>query len=266
MVVFIFKIILQSGFASSCNNVIPSKMLLLKSEKTIMPDSSSCLIIMLRYPSPGKVKTRLALDLGGERSALLYACFVSRLLATCRRLDRDILTCCHPDHKLEDYQAWLGKSYRYMVQDKGDLGRKMEDAFHQAFGLGYFRVVLTGSDLPHLPLDYLLQAFDRLKGVQCVLGPARDGGYFLVGMNKNSFRAEIFRNIPWSTAGVLDLTLDVLKKFNMKTFILPEFYDIDTLNDLKELFQAHGLKTDTPERLDLAIEAYLRDCMKFLRS
>lgn len=217
---------------------------------------------MLKYPLPGKVKARLAMDLGGEKSALLYSCFVSTLLATCQRLGREVLICCHPDQMIEDYQAWLGNSYKYIVQGRGDLGRKMEDAFHQAFELGYLKVVLTGSDLPHLPLHYLQAAFDRLEDVRCVLGPAMDGGYYLVGMNRGDFIPEIFRHIPWSTSGVMDLTLEVLQGLEVEVFILPELYDIDNIRDLRKLLHSHGYNTESNEDLEHAVAGYLKDCLR----
>lgn len=228
-----------------------------------MPHSSSCLIIMLKYPRPGKVKTRLAIDTGEERSALLYSCFVLRLLSTCRRLDTDILLCCHPDQKIMDYQAWLGNDFKYIAQGKGDLGQKMKAAFYQAFDQGYHRAVLIGSDLPHLPLDYLKTAFNKLEDNPCVLGPAMDGGYYLIGMNGDDFIPEIFRHIPWSTSQVANRTMDILKALEVKIFILPVLSDIDTLKDLKTLFQNHGLKTDTPQALDKAIYIYLKDCSRY---
>lgn len=228
-----------------------------------MAHSSSCLIIMLKYPSPGKVKTRLAIDIGKERSARLYSCFVLKLLSTCRRLDKDILLCCHQDQKIMDYQAWIGEDFKYIAQGKGDLGQKMKTAFYQAFDQGYHRAVLIGSDLPHLPLDYLKTAFDKLEDSACALGPALDGGYYLIGMNRGDFIPEIFRHIPWSTPQVLKHTMDILKMLKIKTFILPVLYDIDTLKDLKTLFQNHGLKTDTQEALDKAICIYLTDCSRY---
>ena len=195
----------------------------------------ACLVILVKYPEPGKVKTRLGREMGMNNAALLYRDFVARLLATCREVSCPVLVSCHPDRRISDYQKWLRHEYGYIVQRGNDLGMIMQDSFEQAFARGFSRVVLMGSDIPQLPADYIEKALDKLEEIDVVLGPAVDGGYYLLGMNRPSFSSKIFADIPWSTPEVLGLTLKAVRDSNLTEYILPCLRDIDTLDDLNAL-------------------------------
>jgi rSAM/selenodomain-associated transferase 2/rSAM/selenodomain-associated transferase 1 len=196
----------------------------------------TCLVVMVKYPEPGKVKTRLGREIGMDNAARFYRDFVFRLLTTCSEISCPVVISCHPDRRVSDYQQWLGHEYAYIVQRGNDLGMIMQDSFEQAFDQGFSKVILLGSDVPHLPGDYIEKAVNKLEENDLVIGPALDGGYYLLGMNKTSFNGKIFKEIPWSTSTVFILTLKVVAENNLTKFILPCLRDIDTLDDLNAVW------------------------------
>lgn len=211
------------------------------------------IIIMLKYPRPGMVKTRLGKELGEERAAELYRAFVACELATVQSLHVPILLSCHPYRPLSAYRDWLGREYRYISQGEGDLGVKMRTSFKTAFAQGLSRAVLIGSDLPHLPAAFIQSALSRLQDHDAVIGPAQDGGYYLLGLHRRSFHPGVFEEIPWSTSRVLALTQKKVADYKLKTFLLPSLRDIDTLQDLKSLLTAQDLPVDPPQALEQSI-------------
>jgi uncharacterized protein len=217
-------------------------------------NKQACLVVMIKYPEPGEVKTRLGRDIGMDRAARLYKDFVSEVLATCSEISCRTVLSCHPGRPVSDYRKWLGDEYTLIVQQGHDLGSKIRDSFEQAFDQGFSGVILLGSDIPHLPKDYIEKAFRKLEHNDLVIGPALDGGYYLMGMNKKSFSDRIFKEIPWSTSRVLALTLKVIEDNNLTRFILPSLRDIDTLDDLNAVWndlntaaEKPGNKADTAE-------------------
>lgn len=211
------------------------------------------IIIMLKYPQPGRVKTRLGKELGEERAAELYRFFVACELVTVHSLQASVLLSCHPHWPLSAYRAWLGGEYRYISQAEGDLGVKMRASFQTAFDMGLSRVVLIGSDLPLLPAASIQSALARLQDHDAVIGPALDGGYYLIGLHRQSFHPEIFTDIPWSTSQVLALTQKRLGDHNLNTFVLPNLRDIDTLEDLESLLTTQDLPVALPQDLEQTI-------------
>ena len=127
--------------------------------------------------------------------------------------------------------------YQYLPQRGEDLGARMAHCFHEAFSKGFHRVVLIGSDLPDLPAEIIDEAFTSLEKIDSVIGPAYDGGYYLIGFNKGSFTPEVFSGIEWSTETVLQKTLDILKNQKRTVHHLPRWGDIDTLEDLKQFVE-----------------------------
>ena len=209
-------------------------------------NKQTCLVVMIKYPEPGKVKTRLGREIGMDNAARLYKDFVSRLLATCSDISCPTVIGCHPDSPVSDYRKWLGDEYTFIVQQGHDLGSIMRDSFEQAFDQGFSGVILLGSDIPHLPGDYIEKAFRKLEHNDVVIGPALDGGYYLIGMNKKSFSDRIFKEIPWSTSRVFALTLKVIEDNNLRMFILPCLRDIDTLDDLNTVWDDLNMAAEKP--------------------
>ncbi len=204
----------------------------------------ACLVVMIKYPEPGKVKTRLGREIGMDNAARLYKDFVSRLLATCSKISCKTVLSCHPGRPVSDYRKWLGDEYLFIVQQGKDLGMIMQDSFEQAFDQGFSGVILLGSDIPHLPGDYIEKAINKLERSDLVIGPALDGGYYLLGINKKSFNDRIFKEIPWSTSRVFARTLKVIEDNNLTRFILPCLRDIDTLDDLNAFRKNQGIPAE----------------------
>ncbi len=205
-----------------------------------MPERTA-VIVMVKYPRAGGVKTRLGRQIGMGKSVALYREFVRILLETCRATHFDVVISCHPGNPVSDYQEWLGHGFQYMVQQGSDLGHKMRDAFEQAFALGYDRVILTGSDLPHLPVDVIEEAAQKTGTCDVAIGPALDGGYYLAAMSKERFCPGMFDDIPWSTENVLDMTLERLAAGQRRSCLLKPLRDIDTLADLQAVSTETGL-------------------------
>jgi uncharacterized protein len=205
----------------------------------------TAVVVMVKFPRAGTVKTRLGRQIGMEKACELYREFVRILLATCRAAGFDTVISCHPDHPVSDFREWLGPGFQYLVQRGPDLGHKMQDAFEQAFALGYDRVILTGSDLPHLPGATIEAAAQRAGTWDVVIGPALDGGYYLVAMTKDRFYPDMFEGIPWSTAHVLDITLEKLAAGRRNPCLMPLLRDIDTLADLTAVSAETGLVFNT---------------------
>ncbi len=127
-------------------------------------------------------------------------------------------------------RAWLGEGPAYLPQAGGELGVRMRDAFARAFAEGAERVVIVGSDLPEISASLLRRAFDLLDGSPAVIGPARDGGYYLLGLT--GMIGGVFDGIEWSTPGVLAATLDRLRAAGVEPAMLEPLSDVDTVEDL----------------------------------
>jgi hypothetical protein len=127
-------------------------------------------------------------------------------------------------------RAWLGPGAAYLPQAEGDLGERMRGAFDAAFAAGFRRVVIIGSDLPDLSAELLGRAFALLDGHQAVLGPARDGGYYLLGLRRPTL--EVFRGIAWSTGEVLAATVARLWEMGIEPALLETLSDLDEAADL----------------------------------
>jgi len=191
------------------------------------------LIVFGRYPRPGKTKTRLIPALGPAGAADLQRRLTERTVAVARRCLRQTgarLAVHHDGGSKKQMQRWLGKrNIDYVPQAPGDLGRRMFQALRSAFGQGARRVVLVGTDIPGLAPEHLEAAFHRLERHDLVIGPSKDGGYWLVGMSRLE---NIFEGIAWSTETVLENTLNLARRKGMKTRLLDPLNDLDDADDL----------------------------------
>lgn len=201
----------------------------------------NCLIVFLKSPEEGKVKSRLAKALGEETACRLYENFTLDLLETLGRVreeERCALTLYfYPPESGRRMVDWLGDGYRYMPQQGKDLGERMGNAFQECFSEGFDSALLTGSDLPDLPDTIVKEGLAFLRRSDAVIGPALDGGYYLIGFKSDTFVPEVFEGIPWGTAGVFDRTMDIFRQNKVRVSILPPWRDIDTYEDLKELLR-----------------------------
>ncbi len=198
-----------------------------------------CIILFVKSLKKGAVKSRLSSDLGETATLDLYASFVADMLEMLGKTHHRVLIAFHPPEARQGIIQWLGDEYQYFAQEGRDVGERMKNAFEHVFSEGFRSALLTGSDIPHLMDTVIEEAFESLHDNDAVIGPTVDGGYYLVGFNKSSFFPEIFSGIMWSTDGVFRDTMEILGKGQRTVHLLPKYRDIDTLEDLRELFLAH---------------------------
>lgn len=208
-------------------------------------NSDNILMIFVKNPELGKVKTRLASTIGEEKALEVYktllahtctivnfidpACLPAGQAGPAGRFDKavfysDIIT--HND-------LWNDEKFQKYLQEGEDLGEKMLNAFALSFSRGYDKVVVIGSDCPQLTTEIIEKSFEALNFNEVVIGPAKDGGYYLLGMNK--LYKELFQNKTWSSENVLLDTLIDLKKTNIPYTLLETLSDVDREEDLGEL-------------------------------
>jgi len=208
-----------------------------------------CLLFFVKNPEKGKVKSRLATVIGGDSAVRLYKNLVAQMLATLKGGTFPLYVCFFPKNAQKSTKNWLGTEYRYIPQNGKDLGERMRNGFTEAFEMGFKRVVLIGSDIPDLPLAFIEGAFITLNESDVVIGPAFDGGYYLIGFKDKTFSPQVFEGMAWGTQTVFDETVKKLKRFRRAVHTLPYQRDIDTaedLNYLKEKFlpTAHQLSEE----------------------
>lgn len=193
-------------------------------------------IVFIRYPEPGKVKTRLARDAGKTEAAQMYKKWTEETILKIAPLvgkTARIHIAFDPAKKEKEIRSWLPGPFRYVPQGPGDLGKRLSRMASYAFEKGAAKVVLIGSDCPDMDLFTLRLAFSRISTGGAVLGPAKDGGYYLVGLS-NPSQVSVFADIPWSTPRVFKATVNRLKRMRVPYSFLPLKRDIDTIKDLLE--------------------------------
>lgn len=196
---------------------------------------SAPILLFIKAPVKGQVKSRLASVLGEDAALELYRHFTLDILDTIGTTGHPCTVFHYPPADGDAVAAWLGPGRQYRPQEGGDLGMRMANAFATIFGEGVSRAILIGSDLPDLPADLLTGAIKSLDHHDAVLGPARDGGYYLIGFRRDTFLPELFRGIEWSTDRVLAETIAGFERLGKKVFLAPEWRDVDTIEDLRGL-------------------------------
>jgi rSAM/selenodomain-associated transferase 2/rSAM/selenodomain-associated transferase 1 len=199
---------------------------------------SERLIVFTRFPDPGKTKTRLIPELGAKGAARLQQQMTEHIIATAAKVsNRPGLTIevRHEGGNAGLLQEWLGPQFSYRPQGPGDLGRRMARAFEAAFRDSKGAAVIVGSDIPGISADIIQQAFEGLQKNDLVLGPARDGGYYLIGLKK-TIPAEtyprLFDGINWGTGEVLSQTLQTARESGLRFVLLESLADVDRPDDL----------------------------------
>lgn len=188
------------------------------------------LIIFVKLPTPGQVKTRLGKIIGNQEAAELYRLFIQETFAMARQLaDCKIHVAFEPTQPGESFDDIIPGEFLHFPQQGKDLGERMCNAFRHGLTQAQ-KVVIIGSDSPTLPGDYIEQAFERLTHSDLVLGPAEDGGYYLIGMKE--LHVKLFDNIAWSSDAVFRTTLQRAKRLQLKVALLPAWYDVDDLDAL----------------------------------
>ena len=219
--------------------------------------SDRALIVFLKHPRPGGVKTRLVLALGAEVAAELYRALAESILqATVPQTgEYERLVFFDPPEASEAVRAWL-PGLRLLAQSGEDLGARMADAFDRAFRRGATRVVIVGTDAPGVSRETAIEAFQALDEADVVVGPAEDGGYYLLGLKAR--RPDLFEGVDWSTPEVLDQTRARVAAAGLTMRELRRRCDVDTLDDLRAEWPAlRRLLKSRPEVL-AAVEDALR--------
>jgi rSAM/selenodomain-associated transferase 1 len=191
------------------------------------------LLIFVKNPQRGRVKTRLADAIGNEKALQVYRELLSITKSVTDRLD-----CAKQvwySRFVDEEDQWPADEYEKKLQKGDDLGERMKYAFREGFGQGYNKVVIIGSDCAELEASFIQKAFDGLDEYDLVVGPSKDGGYYLLGMN--SLLAELFDEKEWGTSTVLEQTLNQIKDKGFSFKLLPALNDIDTEEDLKKATQ-----------------------------
>ena len=200
----------------------------------LLPEFEEAIFLFLRYPEPGQAKTRLIPELGAERAAEVYRRMAEQVAGVVRRFDRPgLLRVAYfsPADKAREIGEWIGDDFHLVPQPNGDLGRRLEDAFVAGFRKGARRIVAIGTDCVELTDEILSEAFEALYLADAAIGPALDGGYYLVGLNRPCH--SLFRGIPWSSDRTLRETLARLRGCGLNVRLLPPLTDIDSPEDLK---------------------------------
>ncbi len=192
------------------------------------------LLVFLRYPEPGKVKTRLIPALGEVGAAETYRRIAERVVSTVVAIDRRSLLSVafvEPTECIGQVRSWLGEELDTLGQPSGNLGDRLRYGFSWAFDRGAARVVAIGTDCIELTSEGIEEAFERLRYRDGVLGPASDGGYYLIGLSRPL--PEVFLNIPWSSERTGAVTLERFEETGAAVDCLQQLSDIDTWEDLK---------------------------------
>ncbi len=206
-----------------------------------MPNNNSarCVIVFLKVPQKSRVKTRLSKFLDPEIVVDIYKNFVADILGMLNKSPYRTIVAYYPPHAQSEAVEWLGPGYTLMPQKGKNLGKRMAHAFDKMFSKGYQHVLLIGTDFPDLPESIIDETFKSLHNNDAVIGPAVDGGYYLIGFKSNTFLPQIFDDIPWGTEDVFEITVKIFQNNKFKLHVLPKWRDIDTYEDLVFFIKTH---------------------------
>lgn len=191
------------------------------------------IIIFVRNPELGKVKTRLAKEIGDKETLQVYIELLQHTHDMTSDLDCDRFV-YYADY-IDNNDLWENENFEKRLQEGESLGNRMMAAFFELFQQGYSKVVIVGSDCPELTTFVIEDAFDKLDATDVVIGPSSDGGYYLLGLTQ--LIPELFKNKQWSTDTVLADTIKDTVNLRKVCLFLTELSDIDTADDLRRYQQ-----------------------------
>ena len=197
-----------------------------------------------KFPEPGKVKTRLARDIGPDAAADVCRRIAEYVLKRTASEDSGYrrIIFYMPETMRQQFSDWMpGEVLR--AQTGGDVGERMDNALKELFDMGAEKAIVIGSDIPGLHTGIIVQAFHKLDSSDVVIGPARDGGYYLIGMK--SPHPEIFRNMMWGTEKVFKETVTIIEKMGLSYGVVATLFDVD---DLDDFVRAEELLKDVENR------------------
>lgn len=189
------------------------------------------LIIFIKNPERGKVKTRLARGLGEESALQIYRNLLNLTFKVTRALEVDRQVWY--SKFIPDQDSWISAGFEPKIQQGNDLGERMYTAFQKNLKKGYSNIIIMGSDCPEITTSYIENAFEALENHDAVIGPANDGGYFLLGLKK--LNKWIFSNKKWSTSTVFSDTIKDFENLGWQWEQLPRLMDLDTLEDWEKI-------------------------------
>ncbi|MGD1897456.1 MAG: TIGR04282 family arsenosugar biosynthesis glycosyltransferase [Phormidesmis sp.] len=199
----------------------------------MLNDSSDGLFLFTRFPQPGQAKTRLIPTLGEAGAASLQKQMTEHLLRRFQPIcaKEDIQLQIHfAGGSRQEIQSWLGQHVLSFPQCEGSLGDRIAFALQQGFAAQLQRIIVVGSDCPGIDKTHILQALALLETHDVVLGPATDGGYYLIGLNQ--LWLPLFENVPWSTERLLAMTRAIAARMGLSVALLKPLSDIDRPEDL----------------------------------
>jgi uncharacterized protein len=205
-------------------------------DKSAILMQKNAVIIFLKFPEKNKVKTRLAEKLDPGLAEKIYKCFILDMMDTLNESGYDIKVFTNSAGSIAKFKRWKNFKYDFYIQEGDDIGRKMFNAFKNIFSENYEKIILIGSDIPEINLKIINDAFKNLDSNQAVIGPAVDGGYYLIGLEKNHLNERIFEGVAWSTSKVFEQTMDNILISGLTCKTLDYLSDIDYYEDLKSYF------------------------------
>jgi rSAM/selenodomain-associated transferase 1 len=202
-------------------------------------NNPDALILFLKAPIAGEVKTRLQPELTTDEALTLYKAMVEDLLERLQKSNNfELILSFTPATAEESLRNWLGDKFQYLAQTGDDLGQRLHHAFRWSFSQNFSRAVAIGSDIPRLRLNHVEQAFSLLKENQVVLGPCLDGGYYLIGLDKP--RPSLFSGIDWSTDLVSSQTMAKIREEALTVSQLDPLPYVDIYRDVLDLWHFLG--------------------------
>ncbi len=220
------------------------------------------LVIAAKAPIQGKVKTRLLTFLTPQEATNLYESILLDILDRVSGIEGvERFVAFYPGEGRMYFEKNVSQKGFGIIEQKGDdLGERLKSVFSTLFDKGFSRIVIIGSDSPTLPLEYIKDAFDRLKQYQVVIGPCDDGGYYLIGLNSPLY--DLFEGIRWGGSDVFKNTCSKARLSSYTLYILPGWYDIDVKDDLnrlsKDLEIQHHLSLKRTKRSIVALSDRLK--------
>ena len=197
---------------------------------------NSSVLLFVKMPGESNIKSRLAMTLGNDASVDIYKCFVADIIGTLKKSAYPVIAFYYPPDAGDAASKWLGDDLPRFLQRGVDIGDRMKNAFVSSFSWGLEKAVIIGSDIPDLTAEALDEAFLSLNDSDAVIGPASDGGYYLIGFRRETFLPGVFQKITWGGDSVFSQTMELFGKSGAKVYVLPEHSDVDTIEDLRALF------------------------------
>jgi rSAM/selenodomain-associated transferase 1 len=187
------------------------------------------LIVFLKAPVAGEVKTRLQTRFSQQQTADIYGAFIKDTFATAEAVEADRCFAAYTGSS-DDVEPYIPGGWNQVPQVEGDLGTRMLASLRSSIESGAEKAILIGSDIPSLPADHIYAAIDRLDRADVILGPTTDGGFYLIGTG--SLLPDVFPDLAWSTERVFEQATEGIQQHNLRLGLIPPWTDIDTPKDL----------------------------------